>query len=190
MDRRIALAIPELGLSASVRMLVDRAPLTCAAIWEALETPVERRLIHTATTGPVVFFYNFPALRDAKNLPIENHTIYPKAGEILYFFQPWNGLRYLEEFDPEWLRPGDDVHELFFAYGAANLRLPTEEGWRGSVWGRIDAGLDEFAAACRRHAHGRHEADQAEPGDLIARRAGSKLSARGADRARRADRRR
>ena len=74
MDRRIALAIPELGLSASVRMLVDRAPLTCAAIWEALETPVERRLIHTATTGPVVFFYNFPALRDAKDLPIENHT--------------------------------------------------------------------------------------------------------------------
>ena len=68
MDRRIALAIPELGLSASVRMLVDRAPLTCAAIWDALETPVERRLIHTATTGPVVFFYNFPALRDAKDL--------------------------------------------------------------------------------------------------------------------------
>ena len=150
MDRRIALAIPELGLSASVRMMVDRAPLTCAAIWDALETPVERRLIHTATTGPVVFFYNFPELRDAKNLPIENHTIYPRAGDVLYFFQPWNGLRYLEEFDPEWLRPGDDVHELFFAYGAANLRLPTEEGWRGSVWGRIDAGLDEFAAVCRR----------------------------------------
>ena len=47
-------------------------------------------------------------------------------------------------------RHGDDVHELFFAYGAANLRLPTEEGWRGIVWGRIGAGLDEFADACRR----------------------------------------
>ena len=91
-----------------------------------------------------------PRSATPRNLPIENHTIYPKAGDILYFFQPWNGLRYLEDFDPEWLRPGDDVHELFFSYGAANLRLPTEEGWRGSVWGRIDAGLDEFADACRR----------------------------------------
>ena len=112
MDQRIALGIPELGLSASVRMLADRAPLACAAIWEALETPVERRLVHTAITDPVAFLYSFPALR--------------------------------------WLGPGDDVHELFFAYGAANLRLPTEEGWRGSVWGRIDTGLDEFAAACHR----------------------------------------
>ena len=31
MERRVALAIPELGLSASVKMLEDRAPLTCAA---------------------------------------------------------------------------------------------------------------------------------------------------------------
>jgi Protein of unknown function (DUF3830) len=150
MDRRIALAIPELGVSASVRLLTDRAPLTCQAIWAILEEPVERRLIHTATTGPVVLFYDLPPIPDARQLPIENHTIYPKAGDILYFYQPWNGLRDLEELDPEWLRPGHDVHELLFAYGAANLRLPTEDGWRGSVWGRIETGLDEFSHACRR----------------------------------------
>src|SRR3954453_20056828 len=109
MDRRISPAIPDLDVSASVRLLTDRAPLTCQAIWDVLEAPVERRLIHTATTGPVVLFYDFPAINDAKNLPIENHTIYPKAGDLLYFFQPWNGLRYREDLDPEWHRPGNDV---------------------------------------------------------------------------------
>jgi uncharacterized protein DUF3830 len=149
MDRRIALAIPDLNVLAIIRLLTERAPLTCAAIWDVLEAPVDRRLIHTATTGPVVLFYDFPAIHGAKNLPIENRTIYPKAGEILYFFQPWNGLRDLEELDSEWHRPGDDVHELLFAYGAANLRLPTEDGWRGSVWGSIETGLEDFAQACR-----------------------------------------
>jgi hypothetical protein len=150
MDRRISLEIPELGVSATVRMLTDRAPQTCQAIWEVLDEPVERRLIHTATTGPVVLFYDLPPIPNARDLPIENHTIYPRPGEILYFYQPWNGLRYLEDFDPEWLRSGQDVHELLFAYGAANLRFPTEDGWRGSVWGRIESGLEDFANACRR----------------------------------------
>jgi hypothetical protein len=150
MKQRIALEIPGLGVMASVRMLTERAPRTCAAIWDALAEPVERRLIHTATTGPIVLFYDLPAIPDAGNLPIENHTIYPKAGDLLYFYQPWNSLRYLEDFDPAWLKPGADVHEVMFAYGAANLRFPTEDGWRGSVWGTIDAGLDDFAQACRR----------------------------------------
>jgi hypothetical protein len=147
MDKMLSLEIPELDVSATIRMLTDRAPRTCAAIWEVLAEPVERRLIHTATTGPVVFFYNFPALADAQHLPIENHTIYPRPGEILYFYQPWNGLRDLADHDPAWLRPGDDVHELFFSYGNANLRLPTEDGWRGSVWGQIEDGLADFSRA-------------------------------------------
>lgn len=150
MDRRLALAIPDLNALAYVRLLTERAPLTCAAIWDVLEAPVERRLIHSATTGPVVLFYDLPAILNAQSLPIENHTIYPKAGEILYFFQPWNGLRDLADLDPTWHRLGDDVHELFFAYGAANLRLPTEDGWRGSVWGCIEDGLEDLARACRR----------------------------------------
>jgi len=149
MDRGIMLAIPDLNVVATVRLLTERAPLTCAAIWDVVEEPVERRLIHSATTGPVVLFYDLPAILGAQNLPIENHTIYPRAGEILYFFQPWNGLRELEVLDPAWHRPGDDVHELLFAYGEANLRLPTENGWRGSVWGSIEIGLEDFAQACR-----------------------------------------
>lgn len=149
MVQKIRLAIPEIELSATARLLTDRAPRTCAAIWDVLAEPVERRLIHTATTGASVFFYDLPAIAGASELPIENHTIYPRPGEILYFYQPWNGLRDLADFDPEWLRPGDDVHEVLFAYGAANLKGPSEEGWRGSVWARIDEGLDEFARACR-----------------------------------------
>lgn len=150
MDRRIDLAIPELEVTATVKLLTDRAPLTCAAIWDVLAAPVERRLIHTATTGAVVLFYDLPALAGARDLPIENHTIYPRAGELLYFYKPWNGLRDLVDLDPAWLRPGDDVHEVMFAYGAANLRFPTEDGWRGTVWAQIEEGLDDFARACRR----------------------------------------
>lgn len=149
MERKISLAIPDLGVDATIRMLTDRAPRTCAAIWDALAEPVERRLIHTTVTGSVVFFYNFPALADAKDLPLENHTIYPKAGEILYFYQPWNGMKGLADHDPSWRNPHDDVHEMFFAYGEANLRMPTEDGWRGSLWGVIEEGLDDFANACR-----------------------------------------
>jgi hypothetical protein len=149
MDQMIRLDIPGLDVSATARLLTERAPRTCAAIWDVLAEPVERRLIHTATTGSSVFFYDLPALAGAHDLPIENHTIYPKPGEILYFYQPWNGLRDLADFDPAWLRPGDDVHEVLIAYGAANLRMPTEEGWRGSVWASINDGLDDFARACR-----------------------------------------
>ena len=149
MNRKISLAIPELKVEATVRLLTDLAPLTCEAIWNVLAEPVERRLIHTTVTGSVVFFYDLPPLAGARELPLENHTIYPKAGEILYFFQPWNGLRDLADLDPSWRRPGDDVHEVFFAYGEANLRLPMENGWRGSVWGEIEDGLDDFARACR-----------------------------------------
>lgn len=149
MERKIELAIPDLDVTATVRLLTERAPRTCAAIWDALEAPVERRLIHTTVTGSVVFFYNFPPLDGAAELPLENHTIYPKAGEILYFYQPWNGMRDLADHDPSWRNPYDDVHEMYFAYGAANLRMPTEDGWRGSVWGVIEEGLDDFARACR-----------------------------------------
>ena len=149
MTRRITLAIPELDVTATVRMLTDRAPRTCEAIWQVLATPVERRLIHTSVTGPVVFFYNFPPLPGARDLPLENHTISPRAGELLYFYQPWNGMRDLADHDPAWREPGADVHELFFPYGAANLRMPTEDGWRGSLWGVIEEGLDDFVRACR-----------------------------------------
>ena len=149
MDRKITLSIPDLNVTATVRLLTERAPLTCEAIWNVLEEPVERRLIHTTVTGSVVFFYNFPPLAGAKDLPLENHTIHPSAGEILYFFQPWNSMRGLADHDPSWRRPRDDVHELFFAYGEANLRMPMEDGWRGSVWGVIEEGLDDFAQACR-----------------------------------------
>src|SRR3954463_3592237 len=106
MDQRIRLDIPEIQVSATARLLTERAPLTCAAIWDILAEPVERRLIHTATTGSSVFFYDLPALASARALPIENHTIYPRPGEILYFYQPWNGLRDLADFDQAWLRPG------------------------------------------------------------------------------------
>jgi hypothetical protein len=148
-DRNIALAIPELNVRATVRMLTDPAPRTCEAIWQVLEDPVERRLIHTPVTGSVVFFCNFPPLAGARELPLENHTISPKAGEILYFFQPWNGLRGLADHDPSSWRPRDDVHEVFFAYGEANLRLLTEEGWRGSLGSITEDGLDDFAHARR-----------------------------------------
>jgi hypothetical protein len=149
MNRKITIAIPELDVTSTVRLLTELAPRTCDAIWNVLEEPVERRLIHTTVTGSVVFFYDFPPLEGAPELPLENHTIYPKAGEILYFYQPWNGLKGLADHDPSWRRPQDDVHEMFFAYGDANLRMPMEEGWRGSVWGVIEEGLDDFAKACR-----------------------------------------
>jgi hypothetical protein len=150
MDRKINLTIPDLEVTAAIKLLTDRAPLTCAAIWDVLAEPVERRLIHTATTGSIVLFYNLPALAGARDLPVENHTIYPRPGEVLYFYKPWNALRDLADFDPAWLQLGDDVHEVMFAYGAANLRMPTEEGWQGTVWGNIEDGLDDFARACRR----------------------------------------
>jgi hypothetical protein len=147
-DQRIALEIPALNVTAVAKMNVQRAPLTCAAVWEALAQPVERRLIHGTVSGPVVLFYDLPSIPNARELPLENHTISPRAGELIYFFQPWNGLRDLADLPPEWLRPGDDVHEIVFAYGDASLRLSMENGWRGSSFAQIDDGLDAFRDAC------------------------------------------
>jgi hypothetical protein len=147
-DQRIVLEIPDLKVSAVATMRSQRAPRTCVAIWDALAEPVERRLIHATVSGPAVLFYDLPEVPDAKELPLENHTMYPRAGELLYFFQPWNGLRDLADIPPAWLRPGADVHEIVFAYGDANLRLSTENGWRGSSFAQIDEGLDAFCEAC------------------------------------------
>ena len=44
----------------------------------------------------------------------------------------------------------DSIHELAFMYGEVDLRHFWEDGFHGSLVGRITTGLPQFAEACAR----------------------------------------
>jgi hypothetical protein len=78
--------------------------------------------------------------------PIENRTMRPQPGEIMFFHAGPNDFQCTSE---DRLSGGrDSVFELAFMYGETDLRHFWEDGFHGSLVGLIDTKLDEFAAAC------------------------------------------
>ncbi|MCL5045415.1 MAG: DUF3830 family protein [Actinobacteria bacterium] len=129
--RSIEIEFLRSGAVVTAGLLWAEAPETSAAIWEALRKPVRSRARHAIWSGKEVFFYLPPMPGD---LPLENHTIFPEPGELMFFFAPENRLKGLR--DIKYREPGD-IRELAVFYGESNLRLTMERGWRGSVVGRV-----------------------------------------------------
>jgi hypothetical protein len=148
MPRRIELCFPRSRTLAVAELLDSRAPQTCDRIWAVLSEPVERTVIHAAWTGENVVFYDLPPIERPDELPLENHKVRARAGELLYFYQPPNRLAGLDSI-AEWLHPSGAVHEITFSYGESDETAPAIGGWRGSHWATIVEGLDRFARACR-----------------------------------------
>jgi hypothetical protein len=98
--------------------------------------------------------YDFPPVIGAATLGLENHTIRPRPGDLLYFYQPAGRLEAVESTAPgfelvEGLAPmTKDTNEILFCYGDTDLRGPAIAGWRGNHFATITTGLDDFAAAC------------------------------------------
>jgi hypothetical protein len=139
--------LPEVGVQASVDLYLDRAPRVCAAILATLESPLETRTRHVCFDGQAIYAY-LEAFRDAP--PIENSTMRPGAGDVMFYRAPANSFTWLHD-DSDRLAPrGVDIeaNELSFIYGKANLVHDLGSAFYGSLVGRFVDGFEEFAQAC------------------------------------------
>lgn len=81
MPRTLVFHIVEGDVSATADLLDDRAPKTCALVWERL--PFEGRLIHGMYSGPELFIM----LDGLPGVGPENQVAHPLPGDIGYFHQ-------------------------------------------------------------------------------------------------------
>lgn len=146
MTRYITIGLAERGVSCRARLLDDEAPATCDAVWDAL--PVNGDAFHAKYARNEVYTL-VPRISAAPRR--ENPTITPIPGDVVLFdFEPW------EIGNPAYgYEPGSAAHadqgatDLAIFYGRNNLLINGDLGWiPGSVFGAIEEGLPEMAAAC------------------------------------------
>ena len=143
MELRVEL--PQMGVDARVTLYSRAAPCICQGIFDALAQPLQTHTSHACFDGHEVFCF-LPAFAQAP--PLENRTMRPLAGEVMFFYAAPGAFSFMGETR---LTGGEDaICELAFMYGEVDLRHFWEEGLHGSLVGRVTVGLDEFAAACAR----------------------------------------
>lgn len=137
--RKAELMLPDKDFSVEVQMHWDEAPLTCAAVWDMLAQPLEQRSHHAVFSGYEFFVYCPPV-----NLPLENHVVYPKPGQLLYYFLPAgrNADNVAHKINLGGHR--EDAAEIAIWYGEGELRRMTECGVRGNHFATVEDGLTEF----------------------------------------------
>lgn len=132
------------GLDARLELL-EAAPRHAEALWSIAGAAAEHDAIHAMWTGPEiscpVLASAFPDPAAFSDLPLENGTSFPAAGEIATVFAPkgvWKGTPPVDFFDIG----------LFYGDGA---RLLMPMGWiMASVCARVLAeDLEPFQQACR-----------------------------------------
>ncbi len=162
MPRHLILTLATRQVSCRVRLLDDLAPVTCAAVWEAL--PLAGDAYHAKFARNEVYAL-LPRIMAAPRR--ENPTVTPIPGDVCLFdFEPW------EIGNPAYgYAPGTTAHEeqgatdLALFYDRNNLLLNGDVGWvPGNVFGTVVAwpdgadgspdgspggtGLEAMAAAC------------------------------------------
>ncbi len=141
----LTLELPEAAVAASLTLYHERAPRVCQAVWDALEVPLETRTSHACFDGHEIFCF-LPSMVVVP--PIENRTMRPRPGEVMFFHAAKNDFAVL---DSDRLAPGaGPMYELAFMYGEVDLRHLWEEGLHGSLIGRISTNFEQFAAAAAR----------------------------------------
>ncbi len=138
-QRRIYLEFAD-GPRAVATLATEEAPVTSAALWDALHTPVTDQVMHAMYAGPEIMFGLPESGRtfDPGALPPENQQVIPAAGDLIFYHQMANAMAGL----------GFELWEvgIFYAKGG---RIFGPAGWTPcSVFASITDGLAEFAAAC------------------------------------------
>jgi len=142
---RLRVELPEAGVVAGARLYSGAAPRVTRLIYESLAQPLETRTSHACFDGHEVYCF-LP--RFEVEPPLENRTMRPQVGELMFFYARENEFAFLA--DARMSGGSARVHELAFMYGEVDLRHFWEEGLHGSLVGCIDDGLEPFSAACRR----------------------------------------
>ncbi|MZD08676.1 DUF3830 family protein, partial [Streptomyces sp. SID5785] len=146
--RYLHVSLAKRGVTCTAKLLDDRAPLTCAAVWDAL--PLGSDVYHAKYARNEIYAL-FPAFAEQEP-PLENPTITPIPGDLCYF--SFNGTQlgsqsygYGEGAD---VRAGASVIDLALFYERNNLLINGDVGWvPGIVWGQVVDGLDRMAEACQ-----------------------------------------
>jgi len=140
-QQQLYLKFVEADETGIIDLYLDHAPQTCKALWGALESPIQWRATHAIFSGPEIMMglpenaRNF----DPTQLPPENQTVLPEAGELLWFYQPKNFFK----IDPtEFWEIG-----LFYDVGGRTFG-PT--GWIPCTYfGKMNHNLENIAKQCR-----------------------------------------
>ncbi|MDX3694201.1 DUF3830 family protein [Streptomyces europaeiscabiei] len=144
-ERHVEIALDRRGVRCTARLLDDRAPVTCAAVWDAL--PLSGDVYHAKYARNEIYAL-FPPFAD-REPPLENPTVTPIPGDLCYFsFAGTELATSAYGYDRE-VRPGATLVDLALFYERNNLLLNGDVGWvPGIVWGQVVSGLDEMAEAC------------------------------------------
>lgn len=142
-DRYIEVSLAKRGVQATAKLLDDRAPVTCAAVWDAL--PLGGDVYHAKYARNEIYAL-FPAFAPEEP-PLENPTITPIPGDLCYFTFSGTELG-TKSHGYETSQQGTIV-DLALFYERNNLLINGDVGWvPGIVWGQIVEGLEEMAEAC------------------------------------------
>ncbi|MEE8587674.1 MAG: DUF3830 family protein [Acidobacteriota bacterium] len=140
--REIRFVFLESGISAAAALLEDKAPRTCAALWEQLAEPLELTGTHAMWTGPEVSMQIPPGLArtELSELPPENLTVFPQPGALLWACMP----AYAFGGHPE------PIFDIGLFYGPQG-RLFLPMGWVPcNHFAQLQGDWDAFQDACRR----------------------------------------
>ncbi|MFF6999336.1 DUF3830 family protein [Streptomyces sp. NPDC008313] len=144
-DRYIEVSLVKRGVTCTAKLLDDKAPITCAAVWDAL--PLGGDVYHAKYARNEIYAL-FPPFA-ASEPPLENPTVTPIPGDLCYFsFAGTELATGAYGYDTE-VRPGTTLVDLALFYERNNLLLNGDVGWvPGIVWGQVVDGLDTMAEAC------------------------------------------
>jgi hypothetical protein len=126
---QLELVLPDLTVRADLHW--EDAPKTCEAISGMLRGgPITGKTYHSIYSGHEFYIY-CPAV----DLALENHVVYPKAGQLIYYYLP---ARTYASMHVHRERIGDvDGAEIAIWYGPGDLRIVTETGIRGNHFATV-----------------------------------------------------
>lgn len=146
MARLVEIELPKRGVRAVARLLDDEAPRTAAAVWDSL--PLGGEIFHAKYARNEL--YTFVPVLDAGLVGMENPTITPIPGDLVYF-EFGSGMLPAATYgyqDDEAAAGAESVIDLAVFYGRNSLLINGDVGWvPGNVFGTVVEGLDELAAA-------------------------------------------
>lgn len=132
MTKKIRLVFPDLDVEVIAVLLEEQAPLTCAAVWEALQQPLSGSCRHGHDTGPELYVLTPPA----PDVPDENATVFPIPGDLLFY-----------HYDGQ-LPRGERIYDIGIYYdrGCSLLRI----GWTpGNVFASVTDNLEGLRSVAR-----------------------------------------
>lgn len=143
MAKYMEIKLEKRGVSCVARLLDYEAPETCDIVWNAL--PITADAWHAKYAMNEVYCLVPPIRGDAPGL--ENSTIVPTTGDVVYFYFPKGHLArsFREEkgFDQV-----EGVVDLAVFYGRNNFLFNPATGYvPGNVYATIVEGLEEMAKA-------------------------------------------